>query len=250
MSEICYKKNYLQEVVAVIQFASPIQALNEAVLPEQIQAILKGRYPIFESQKATTQNVIFNGQGMETNSSEFQQWLYHGETREKSIAVTQDSITVSIKQYKSYDEFKLDVIEPIEEISKLEGNIYIVRTGLRYVNVFPSKTNEYDELKQKFHPMISSSFNNIIDPNNISRLINVSEYIHDEVKCRVQAGIFNADYPAKIKNKEFILDIDAFIDTPHNFANINKLFDSLHSVIQGKFEQNITLAAREELNAE
>jgi uncharacterized protein (TIGR04255 family) len=248
MSEICYKKNHLQEVVAVIQFASPIQALNEAVLPEKVQAILKARYPIFESQKAITQNVIFNEQGMETNSSEYQQWVYHGETREKTIAVTQDSITVSIKQYKSYDEFKLDVIEPIEEISKLEGNVYIVRTGLRYVNVFPSKTNEYNELIQKFHPMISSSFSNIIDPDSISRLISVSEYIHDEVKCRVQSGIFNADYPAKIKNKEFVLDIDAFIDTPHSFANINKLFDSLHTVIQGKFEKNITETVRGELD--
>lgn len=249
MSEICYAKNHLQEVVAVIQFASPISALNEAVLPEKVQAILKARYPIFESQKATTQNVIINEQGIQTNSSEYQQWVYHGETREKSIAVTQDSITVSIKQYKSYEEFKLDVTEPIEEISKIEGNVYIARTGLRYVNVFPNISNEYNEIIKKFSPMISSPFSNIVDAENLSRLINISEYIHDEVKCRVQSGIFNADYPAKIKNREFILDIDAFIDTPHNFTNINKLFDSLHAVIQSKFEQNITQVAREGLDA-
>jgi uncharacterized protein (TIGR04255 family) len=250
MPEICYLKNYLQEVIARIDFAVPIEALNAAVLPDKVQKALKSRYPIFESTKAFSQNVIIHEQGVHTNSREFQQWVYHGENREKTITVTPDSITVSIKQYRDYEEFKLDVIEPIDEISKIEGNIFINRTGLRYVNVFPNITNKYDELIEKFHPMIASPFKSIIDIKNLSRIINISEYIHDEVKCRLQSGIFNPDYPAKIKKREFILDFDAFIDTPHSFTNINELFDSLHNVIQSKFEDSITTKLRDELNEE
>lgn len=250
MPEICYPKNYLQEVIARIDFSAPITALNEAVLPAKVREVLKSRYPIFEPSKAISQHVIVDDKGVQTDKREFQQWVYHGENREKSIIVTQDSITVSIKQYKNYGEFKLDVIEPIHEISKIEGNFNINRTGLRYVNIFPSKTDKYDELLEKFHPMIASPFGSIEGHENISRIINITEYIHDEIKCRLQSGIFNSDYPAKIKNKEFVLDIDAFIDTPHSFSNINELFDSLHKVIQSKFEASITDKLRGELNEE
>lgn len=249
MSEICYKKNHLQEVVARIDFSSPIKALNDAVLPEKVIKALKSRYPIFESSKGRTQNIVVSEQGVETIIQEFQQWIYHGENREKTITVTHDFITVSIREYKSYEEFKLDVIEPIEEISKIEENISINRTGLRYINVFPNISNTFGEVAEKFHPMIALPFNNIIDENNLSRIINISEYIEDEVKCRVQSGMFNPDYPAKIKNKEFVLDMDAFIDTPHPFSNINQLFDNLHKSIQNKFEQCITDNLRGELNA-
>lgn len=250
MAEICYKKNCLQEVVARIDFSAPIAALNEALLPEKIQQVLKSRYQIFEPSKAFTQNIVFNKEGVESKRNEFQQWVYHGKNREKTITVSHESIIVSIKQYTNYDEFKLDVIEPIEEISKIDTNIHIKRTGLRYVNVFPNQTNSYAELGEKFHSMIASSFACIDDVGNLSRMIGITEYIHDEVKCRVQSGIFNSDYPAVIKNREFVLDIDAFIDTPHRFSNINELFDSLHVVIQGKFESLISKKLRDELNAE
>lgn len=250
MPEICYKKNHLQEVVARIDFSAPIKELNEAVLPENVQKVIKSRYPIFEPSKGLIQDFVFNEQGVEAKQKEFQQWVYHGENREKTITVAQDFITVSIKQYSDYDEFKLDVIEPIEEISKIDLNISIKRTGLRYVNVFPSKSQSYEEIATKFHPMIAAPFSNIEDVDRLSRMVGITEYIQDEVKCRVRSGIFNPDFPAKIKNREFILDIDAFIDTPHRFSNINELFDSLHVVIQGKFEALILDGLRGELNAE
>lgn len=249
MSNICYQKNHLVEVLARIDFSSPIESLNQQLLPENVNKVLKHRYPIFESSKAQTQNIIINDKSFHADRHEFQQWIYHGENREKTITVTQSNITVSIKKYVSYDEFKLDVIEPIEEVSKLESNVVISRTGLRYINIFPNETNKSEEVLVNFQPMISLPFENIIDEGNLSRLINVSEYIDDEVKCRVQSGMFNPDYPAKIRNKEFVLDIDAFIDTPHQFNNVNQLFDSLHSVIENKFEGLITDNLRDKLNA-
>ena len=250
MSQICYKNNHLKEVIARIDFAQPVQTLNQVILPEEVQKVLKSRYPIFEPSKGLSQGVTISEAGITTDSEEFHQWIYHGENREKTITITQHFITVSLKEYKNYEEFKLDFIQPIEELSKIEGDIFINRTGLRYVNIFPNKTNKYDELSLKFNPMISSSFNSLIDIDNLSRNILISEYLHDETKIRVQSGLFNPDHPAKLKNKEFVLDFDAFVDTPHSFKNVNNLLDSLHHLIQDKFELHITDKLREELNAE
>ena len=250
MTDICYKKNYLSEVIARIDFAQTVATLNQAILPETIQDVIKLRYPIFESIKGMTQGVTITEAGITTDSQEFQQWVYHGENREKTITITQHYITVSLKEYSDYENFKLDVIKPIEEISRLEGEMFINRTGLRYVNIFPNKSNDFAEISSKFNPMISSPFQSIIDSENISRQLLITEYIRDEIKLRIQSGMFNPDYPAKIKNKEFVLDFDAFIDTPHSFQNINGLFDSLHKAIEDKFEAIITDETRAELNAE
>lgn len=249
MTEICYKKNYLAEVIARVDFAQPVATLNQAVLPENIQNVLKSRYPIYEPSKAMAQGVTFTEAGVTTDSQEFQQWVYHGENREKTITINQHYISVSLKEYKDYPNFKLDVIEPIQEISNTEGEIFINRTGLRYVNIFPSLTNDYSEISKRFNRMIASTYEGIVDIENLSRHIQISEYIHDEIKLRIQSGIFNPDYPAKVKNKEFVLDFDAFMDTPHGFTNMNNIFDSLHKTIEDKFELLITNQLRDELNA-
>ncbi|MDX1915425.1 MAG: TIGR04255 family protein [Methylophilus sp.] len=250
MSDICYKKNYLAEVIARIDFAQLVTTLNQPILPEKIQEVLKSRYKIFEPSKAVTQGVTITEAGITTDSQEFQQWVYHGENREKTITINHHSITISLREYKDYENFKLDVIEPIQAISNAEGGVFINRTGLRYVNIFPNTNNNYAEISERFIEMIAAPYQSIIDLDNLSRHIQISEYIYDEIKLRIQSGIFNPDYPAKVKNKEFVLDFDAFMDTPHSFENMNNLFDELHKTIEGKFELLITDKLRSELNAD
>ena len=64
--------------------------------------------------------------------------------------------------------------------------------------------------------------------------------MYDEIKLRMQTGIYNPDYPAKIKKLDFILDLDAFIDTPHVVTDVEGFFDDIHEKIQEKFESCIT----------
>lgn len=248
MKEICYKKNFLVEVVARIDFSEPAESLKRVVLPEEIQNAIKSRYKIYEPSKAKHQDIEISEQGISEKSEEFHQWIYHGESREKSITINQRSIVVSLKQYKKYDDFKLDVIEPIRKIVELEGSIYISRTGLRFVNIFEGLTPTFSDIRRYFHEMISTSFDHLLDAEHCSRSFLITEYLHDEVKMRLQSGIFNPDYPAKIKKKDFIVDLDAYVDTPHSAAKVGDLFDNLHTLIQRKFELCITDDMRRILN--
>ena len=109
MSEICYKKNYLKEVVARLDFAQPVEALKNPVLPRNVQQALKYRYPIYEPNKALTQGVTFTNEGIKTDQIEFHQWVYHGENREKTITISQHYITVSLKVSSSVLYFPLFV---------------------------------------------------------------------------------------------------------------------------------------------
>jgi uncharacterized protein (TIGR04255 family) len=256
MKDICYNKNYLNEVVAKVDFTKPLSLLTEHSLNSELVDVIRKRYSIFEPQKEIRKSLLFkvNGDvggevgGVSENSTEINKFVFHGENREKTITITPESIFVTLKKYESYSDFKLDIIDPIEKVLTTERNVQINRTGLRFVNIFGDLIEKYQDLDKYFSPMISSPFSSLVDGSNCTRNILITEYLLDEIKIRVQSGIFNRDYPTKIKNKEFVIDIDAYIDIPHVVSDTKDFFDKLHKTIQEKFEAYITKDLREVLN--
>lgn len=245
----CYRKNYLVDVVAKIDFVSPAKALSSPVLPELVQQAIKERYQIYEPTTGLVQGIEISESGVSPQKrEEFHQWVYHGSEREKTLMLSKRFLHVSLKKYKNYEGFKLDVIEPIKKLAAAEGEMYISRTGLRFINIFDGLVNSYNEIPTYFSHMISSQFNNMMEAGNCSRSFLVSEYLYDEIKLRQQTGIYNPDYPATIKKKDFVVDIDAYIDTPHAFSDVAKLLDGLHEKIQFHFESCITSDMRKILN--
>lgn len=248
MKDICYKKNYLSEVVARIDFVSPIEALSADVIPQDIHAAIKKHYSIYEPGKITEHGLQITDESVVSKKNEIQQWVYHGEEREKSIIVSARSFVVTFKLYQDYDDFKENIIDPIRKIIDLEKNIQIKRTGLRFVNIYSDIIKSFQDINKYFHPMISSSFSDLIDSGSCSRNFQISEYLYDEIKLRMQSGIYNPDYPARIKKFDFIIDLDAYIDTPHIINDVEGLFDDIHRKIQEQFEACIKEDLRSVLN--
>jgi uncharacterized protein (TIGR04255 family) len=247
MSDICYSKNFLKEVVSKVDFAQPISEILKDGLPQSIIDRIKERFPLAESSKGQIQNVEFSATGAKTTSSEFAQWVFHGIDRSKTIVINPHFITVSLKKYNSLEDFQEDLIGPISKIVALRNNIQIQRTGVRFVNVFENIT-EYDDIERYFTPMISCLYRNIYRINDCTRNVTVTEYLNDDMKIRLQSGIFNPDYPAKILRKHFVIDIDAYVDYPHVISNVQEYFTKFHSAIQELFEYCITAEMREYLN--
>jgi uncharacterized protein (TIGR04255 family) len=248
MSEICYKKNYITEVVARIDFAKSLQSLSTPVLPSEVQKEIKKRYQIYEPNEVMNSEFHFSDKGVSSINNKFFQWTFHSEDRDKSFTINRDFIVVRILKYSNYDEFKLDVNGPISTVVSIEKDVYAKRTGLRYVNIFQNLINDYDEVEKYFNPMFAKPFSYLIDDDHCSRMLLVSEYTKDEIKTRVQSGMHNPDYPAKLKRKDFMLDIDSFVDTPHAIVDINQLITELHQEIQSKFENSVTDVLRAKMD--
>lgn len=248
LAEICYKRNYLTDVIARIDFVDEAKCLSGKVLPTPIQEAIRGRYEIFEPGKAQIQDVSFSNGSVSTKHEEFERWTYHGAEREKSINLCKKNVDISLKRYANYDQFKLDVLNPIKSIQEVERESYVARTGLRFINIFSGLLTSISEIPEYFSPMLSGQFSGIFEVENCSRSFLITEYLYGEIKLRLQTGIFNPDFPAKIKKLDFIIDIDAFIDTPHSFSDVSKLIDDLHQRIQKHFEASITEKMRAKLN--
>ncbi|QYJ71175.1 TIGR04255 family protein [Shewanella sp. FJAT-51649] len=240
LEPICYNKNYLVEVVARIDFATPAESLSTPVLPKAVRDIITKRYAIHESNKGVRQGFEISEHGVKSQNEEYYQWTFSGSEREKSITINKDSITVSLKKYIDWKEFKLDVFEPIKSIVACESTAYIARTGLRFINIFDDVLNTRQDVDTYFSPMIASPISNLDNESNCSRSFLITEYLHNEIKLRMQTGIYNPDYPAKIKKLDFIVDLDAYVDTPHAFNEIDTYLDDLHQKVQMHFESCIT----------
>ena len=248
LNDICYKKNYLVDVIARIDFLDEAKCLSAKILPASVQSAIQSRYEIYEPTTARIQKVAFTNDVVSTQDEEFQQWTYHGSEREKTINLSKMNVDISLKRYENYNQFRLDVLDPITSIQDSEADSYVARTGLRFINIFSGLLSSTSEIKDYFSPMLSGQFDSLFEQEKCSRSILITEYLHGEIKLRMQTGIYNPDYPAKIKKLDFIVDIDAFIDTPHSFNDVGKLVDNLHQSIQMHFEASITPKMREKLN--
>lgn len=251
LEKICYKKNYLKEVIININFTNPIHELQKASLPIQIKKIVEKRYPIPAKGKRIEGIIKISSKGepIKEEKKEIPQWIYHGIKRDKIIKIDEQIISVALHQYNNYEDLRQDIINPINSIIKIGKNVEIKTTSLRYINIFTDIIRDYNDIKKYFVNMISSSFENLIDKDNCSRNFLITEYLLDnDIKIRMQTGIYNPNYPARISRKDFIIDIEAFLNTPHIMSDSRNFIDELHLNIQKKFEDCITDDLRGVLN--
>lgn len=243
----CYKKNYLVSVVSNINFLDEIKGLDEKILPPSVQSVIKDQYPLYEPSTGISQGVYIGNNSITTKKEEFHNWVYHGKDREKTLTLNKQSLNVTLRQYNDYTHFKRDVVNPINAIKTIDEGRYIGRTGLRFVNIF-NIIESIDDVAKYFSPMMRGPFSGIPNIDECSRSILITEYTHEDIKVRIQSGIYNPDYPARMKRLDFAVDIEAYIDTPHVFGEIGDVIDKLHGKIQSHFESAITEEMRAKLN--
>jgi uncharacterized protein (TIGR04255 family) len=86
-------------------------------------------------------------------------------------------------------------------------------------------------------------------PRQLTRLIQVAELKYDDLDMRFQFGMPNPDYPAMMKRPQFVLDLDAYVQTAHDLGDSLQYMEQAHGLIQGLFERSITDQLRERMNA-
>jgi uncharacterized protein (TIGR04255 family) len=67
---------------------------------------------------------------------------------------------------------------------------------------------------------------------------------------RYRLGMHNPDYPARIRQKVFVLDLDAYTQSAVDLRGVGCLLDDFHATIQRYFELSITDRLRSLMNAD
>lgn len=246
-----YKKNYLTNVIARIDFISPLKDLN-GELPSEISRAALIDFPIAEPQKMRTTQFEFevSARNLKQSDKEYTEWTFHGRDRKKRLVISPSVIFVEYTRYVTYEETKDQFMRVLQVLFDIYKDAVCSRIGLRYINNITLESGgdplDWKELLNEkllsaltFYPELKKY---------LARSFHSLELNFGEYNLGYQFGIINPDYPAVIKQKNFILDMDAHYRGSIDYRDIGDNLDRFHDRIQAIFEESITNKMREKLN--
>lgn len=239
MHEIMYPKPFLKEVIVRFDFSTVVAGLAAQLPPKISNSVLK-RFPLLEPKKVQSKEFEISGSELKTRTAEATEWTFYGKEREKRFVVVPNAAIVSIKKYLSYESLKADLVDPLRVMSSELADLTFSRIGLRYVNVI--ELPEGDPLS--WDGYVNEKILGIIDFHEekqyLSRAFHILEYNFDGQALKFQFGIINPDFPAVIRKRQFVLDMDSYFHGAYDFDQVWSCLDAAHEKIQAFFEKSIT----------
>lgn len=239
MEEICYNKNFLTEAISKVEFLSPIESLDKS-LPKRFSDDIKDLFPIAESRVVTNNIVNIVDEYIDRKTEESIEWYFWNKERTRKITLSKNVLMLVQNHYSSFNDFKNEFFTALNSICLVDSDLVIKRYGVRYINNI--KLNEPNPLdwSEYINKDLIASINIPKDRERISRTFHNLEMNYEEFNLRFNFGIHNPDYPALIKQKAFILDMDAYHNGVQNKTEIEKALPLYHNKIQEFFEFAIT----------
>jgi len=237
--KVCYTSPFIREVIVRIDFPIVVPCLSDP-LDIKISKASLSKFPICEPQKIQTGEVFIGKGEFSTKSSEMTQWTFHGKNKEKTLAISPQVVVQTTKEYKSYEIFAGDFFHIVNAIRDVQSDLPVGRIGIRYVNVLDIPGSDPLLWKDYINESALGICDLYKDPQKIVRAFHVLEYIFDETSMKIQFGLVNPDYPAVIKRKQFVLDLDAWAIGSFDLSDIQPIVERCHGYIQELFESSIT----------
>ena len=250
MEQICYKTNPIKDAIARLDFLSPILPLKLEI-PGEIAATVKETYPIPETRDIIANEFIVNGPGkLEQIKDKSVEWIFFNKERTRKVTLTQTLFTLLHNDYESYRKFSADFFKILDSLYSQYPDLQISRFGVRFVNRIEFDKGDPFSWSQYLNKKLLSIFEIPGKKEEISRAFHNLEMNYGDFLLRFQYGMHNPDYPAVIKKRVFIIDIDAYTNGIMNKKDIVEYFPKLQNKIQEFFEFSITNKYRNYLGHE
>lgn len=248
---ICYKRNFLKEVIARIDLLNPLPAVETALPPALTEVALR-TFPIAEPREAVRREVQIGPQGVAQSEARFTEWHFHGKDRDKTLTVGPQVVLVQHRKYESYELVRTEFIRVLDRLFGLFEGVQPSRVGLRYVNVIELDEPDPLDWSAYLDPRLLAlfTFPPVSDRTALARVFHNVEFSFDSFNLRYLLGMHNPDYPARIRRKVFTLDLDAYTQSFVEPREIGRVLDAFHGAIQRYFEQSITQSLRGLMNAD
>lgn len=243
-TRVCYSKPFLKDVILRVDFATPLPCLAKK-LPSKLSKAALASFPVAEPQKVMAQELQFSATGaVSSNSREETQWVFFGKDREKNIVIAPTVLVMRTGVYSTYENMTDNFFSVFSVLAGIEPDMVISRVGLRYINVIelpdgdPLDWNEY--IDESFLGIVRGAYKK----QNLSRAFHILEYAFGNINLKCQFGIANPDYPALVKRRQFVIDMDAHSEVSHDVDVLRPVIDDAHTIIQDFFESAISSNTR------
>jgi uncharacterized protein (TIGR04255 family) len=245
---ICYKRNFLTEVIARVDFVSPVEGIvNE--LPKSVAKAALTSFPIDEPKPIIMQELAFSKEGVDARTKkQATEWNFYGRAREKRLVIGPQAVFVTTGKYIEYGPFRDEFCSVLDVFFSEYAESQPSRLGLRYVNELKlpgvDPLDWTDHLDESLLPLLKYK----VEGARPCRVFHDLEFAFDDFNVHFRFGLHNPDYPAPICQKVFVMDFDAYCRGLLEPSDISSNLDSYHRQIQGLFERSISETMRKVLN--
>jgi uncharacterized protein (TIGR04255 family) len=238
---ICYRKNFLKEVIARVDLLSPLPAVDDA-LPASLAEVAVRTFPIPEPREALHRAVQIGPEGVSSSEKRLKEWRFHGRDRTKTLTISREAVLVQHTTYQTYELVRDEFSGILERVAQLFPEAQPSRVGLRYVNSIELPEGNPTDWSSYLAPPLLSLFGfpPEADRPALARVFHNLELSLDAFSIRYRLGMHNPDYPARIRQKVFVLDLDAYLQAYVEIQQVTRLLDKFHQTIQQYFELSIT----------
>jgi len=247
---ISYRKNFLKEVIARVDLLNPLPGADVALPPALTELVVRN-FPIPEPREAVRREVQIGPAGVASSEEKVKEWHFHGKDRTKTLTIGRDVLLVRYTTYQTYEIVREGFIRIVDQVAKLFPGVQSSRVGLRYVNTIEIQEANPTDWSAYLAPALLSLFQFPPERDRaaLSRVFHNIEVALDACNLRYLLGMHNPDYPAPIRQKAFVLDLDAYTQSAADIGGVGPLLDGFHAIIQRYFEQSITERLRSVMNA-
>jgi uncharacterized protein (TIGR04255 family) len=245
---ICYARNFLTQVIVRADFVTPLEELTEKI-PSDLAKAIVSRFPILEPLRTIKNELTVSEGSASASREEFTQWMFHGKDREKKVTISKDAFLIEVVRYSTFESMREDFRSCFDAFIQHHPLVQINRLGLRFINEISFSEGDPFDWSNLLAPPALVGFGVHSEKREIARVFSVVELSNPDSKLRIQFGMPNSDYPAPIRKKAFVLDLDAYCQDLIEHNQIPHRLDLLHTQIQEKFEFFILDNLRERMNA-
>lgn len=243
-----YPKNYVKEVIARIDFLSPVNSLTKEI-NSNVSSAIKQIFPIAEPTDVITKQLYVKPDEEKILRTEYKQWNFFDKKRLKQLTVDHECMFISLKIFKAFEDIQTAFSPAVDILYDSYKGLQVKRLGLRFVNHVKMQGEDPFSWEKYLNSNLLAIFTVPEDKKKITRAIHILELSYDEFNVRFQYGMHNPDYPAPIKEKIFLLDYDAYTQGVLLKDEIKTLLPTYYTEMKKLFEKSIMPGLKEKMNA-
>ena len=157
-------------------------------------------------------------------------------------------LIISASAYQNRVQFSEFILPVLEKLFEEEQNCLVSRIGLRFINVFDASKYNSTDFAAKYKALITNN-KNINDGLIYSQSIIHEEIISEDIRIKLNFGLYNPTMPSPLKNKDILIDIDAIHGgAVKAFEDVSRIFERAQSISEIVFESVITDNLRKKLD--
>jgi len=235
----CYEKSFIKEAIVRVDFSPPIELADDFVNGPFATASSE-RYPLVEPHVNIGQEFEIGPGVMSQKKVEKQEWRLFGPKRERRLVVGDSALSASSTAYTRWVDLRDDFLRALAALVSGIPEAQVTRLGVRFINYIALEEADPFDWSGWLAPQLTGPLSFPREPRRIARSMHVMELEYQgDFRLKFQFGVPNPDYPAPVKQKHFVLDLDAFTGRILTVGEVKALVEPMHDGIEQLFEDGI-----------